>query len=113
MTRDNVIQSLRELADLLEARQEFPMPACFDAVPISLSKWFWSKEDLFKIVPKLGSFIKRYTNDRFELVVTLPSGLELIYYCDRDKVCKKIVAYECEDAESVLIQISGQAGSNH
>ena len=91
MNRDNVIQSLRELADLLEARPEFPIPSQLEQDPVSLAHWIWSKNELFELARKLGSFKKRYTDDRFELVVTLPSG---------------------EDAERILIQISGQADSN-
>ena len=105
MNRDNVIQGLRELADLLEAKPEFPLPRQLEQPQPSLSRWIWSKEELFELAHKLGSFKKRYTDDKFELIVTLPSGLDLIYYCDRDKVCKKIVTYECEDAESILLEI--------
>ena len=105
MTRAEVIQGLRELADLLEAKPKFPLPRALDSDPPTLTRWVWSKEELSEVARELGSFKKRYTDDKFELIVTLPSGLELIYYCDRDKVCKKIVTYECEDAESILMEI--------
>ena len=73
--------------------------------------WFarlrvWDLEELRDIAKNIGSCAKRYSEDYFELVKTLPSGLELIYCCDRDKVCKRVVTYECEDAESILIDIS-------
>lgn len=107
MTGNEVIQSLRELADLLEAKPEFPLPTQLDTDmgQPSLARWVWTKEELAETARKLGSFKKRYNDDKFELVVTMPSGLELIYYCDRDKVCKRTVTYECEDAESILAEL--------
>ena len=109
MTRAEIIQGLRELADLLESKPEFPLPwlTDTDGKPI----WFaclrvWNLEELRDIAKKIGSCSKRYSDDYFELVKTLPSGLELAYYCDREKVCKKVVTYECEDAESILMDIS-------
>ncbi len=105
MTRDNVISSLRELADLLEVKPDFPLPSSLDGDFPSLGRWVWSKEELFKTARRLGSFTKQYTDDKFELVVAMPSGLKLVYYCDRDKVCKRTVIYECEDAESILMQV--------
>ena len=108
MTRDKIIQGLRELADLLEAKPEFPLP-WFNPPndqPIGLAnRRLWDLDGFVEVAHGLGSFKKRYNDDYFELVKTLPSGLELVYYTDREKVCKKVVTYECEDAESILLNI--------
>lgn len=110
MTRDEIIKGLRELANLLESKTEFPLPWPLgaDAKPIGLaSRRLWSLDDLRDTATQLGSFKKRYNDDYFELVVTLPSGLELVYYTDRERVCKKTVTYDCQDADSILLGISG------
>lgn len=94
MTRDKIIQGLREVATLLETKPDFPAPWKIgpgDKQRI-IGYWVWSLDELKDLERRLGSFKtlrqKGTIADYFELVVTLPSGLELVYYTERSKARK-------------------------
>lgn len=70
-----------------------------------MRRYVFGKAELVEYARVMGSFKKQYSDDYFELAVPFGEAFEFLVYCDRSQVCRKIVTYDCEDAESVLKEI--------
>ena len=111
-TKD-IAADLRALASWIEARSFDSIPFSFYGMKkIEISKYFYSLDEFKAVARTLGSFRKEYNGDYFRIVVSMGPTIDIVFYCDRDKVCKRTVTYDCQDAESILLDlgkdVSGQ-----
>jgi hypothetical protein len=92
-------QRLRTIAEFLEDKDEFPMDFYGGYLSPTDGKFSISFEDKKKFtqaVKSIGSAAKHYTEgDHSKLVISADyAPIEL--NISRDKVCKKVVRYDCE-----------------
>lgn len=103
-----LIDGLRQAADFLEARPDFPK---LGKQCLRLYVFARDAKPILKEAARLfGAFEKRFTNNYFELRRTINATVEIEVFTDRDAVCKKIVTWECSDDESLLKLIEQAEG---
>ena len=98
-----LIDGLRQVADFLESKPDFP---AFQnnhwSLPAVLRLWTNDKEILRDAARQLGSFEKKFTDHYFELHKAFNTAIELEVSIDRERVCKKIVTWDCPDDDALL-----------
>lgn len=101
----SLIDGLRQAADLLESKPEFP---AFSQQRITL--WCWNDKELLRHAARhLGSFTKEFTTHYFELHRRLNEAVSIEVLIDREQICKKIVTWDCPDDESLLKLVNTDA----
>jgi len=99
-----LIDALRQAADFLEAKPDFPAMGYQN-----LCLWADSKEDLRFAARQLGSFTKVFTDSWFELHHEItPKIFSIEVRIWRDRICKKVVTWDCPDEESLLRLVSDE-----
>lgn len=104
MTSHDYANMLRGLSELLESKPEFPLPPSWNAetVSIFISINYWSyKEEFLAAAKALGSFSKRYTDEKLIISAPANGGVELRLDVDRKAVCRIVkpsqpAEYECD-----------------
>ena len=87
-TREYAVE-IRKIADFLDSRPEFDI-ACDGAKLF----YFWDKELFVKAAKALGDAEKKVTpSEEFQLE---SKHAKVILSIARDKVCRKVVTYDCE-----------------
>ena len=92
-----LIDGLRQAADFLEGKPEFPT-----LYRQTLQLWTDSKDKLKQAARHLGSCTKEFTATYFELHKPCGSKVEITVCIPRESICKKIVTWDCPDDESLL-----------
>ncbi len=99
-TREYAVE-LRKVADFLDSRPDFTIDSgvffqeCKDGIKTNLS--YWNKEKFVEAVKAVGPSTKHYTDGEFarlEIIVGDCPNISLTI--SRDRVCKKIVTFDCE-----------------
>ena len=93
-----LIDGLRQAADFLEGKPEFPY---LGPQKLRLSVWK-DKDKLKEAARQLGSFTKEFSGNYFELRKFFGTDCEINVCIEREAVCKKIVTWDCPDDESLL-----------
>lgn len=88
-TRAQYIQGLRNLADRLEQDKEIPEPG-------NLYLHAWEKSDLLKMIRQFGGSWEKSLSYGETDIQLESRKFPLIISISRDKVCKKVVTYDCE-----------------
>ena len=107
-----LIDGLRMAADFLESTPAVPdltfVYGCRHRQAIRL--WLSDKTQLHDVARQLGSFEKIFSDHYFELHKSINEALEIKVTIDREKVCKKIVTWDCPDDESLLKLVAAENG---
>lgn len=103
--------ALMQLAQVCDADPEF-VEKCMGSIrpekeKLQVRSWCYDLERLKLAAAALPrrSFQKTYDDDHFNIVCQLTDLVQVVLYIDRDKVCKRKVTWDCQDAESVLLQM--------
>ena len=99
-----LIDGLRLAADWLDSKPDFPaMDRLFGSkVPQTLRLWATDKPQLKEAARQLGSFEKEFTDYYLELLKSFNEAVLLEVVINRERVCKKIVTWDCPDDDSLL-----------
>lgn len=105
-----LIDGLRQAADFLESRPDFP---CMNKMYGAdwhqcIRLWARDKSDLRVAARHLGSFTKKFTDHYFELHKTFNEAFEIEVSIDREQVCKKTVTWDCPDDEALLKMVEAE-----
>ena len=90
--RDAQLTKIRELVSFLQYHPDIPIPHNFAGNLYSCFMPFEaSKEEFVRMARKHGFVNKDYSgNYHFGMSLTLPNGMGLILYIEREKVCSKV-----------------------
>ena len=97
-TSKEMAQRLRNIAEFLEDHDSFPTNnggylSCYDG-KFSIS--FDGKEEFIKAVKSVGNAQKHYTEGEYSKLVVSANFAPIELTISRDRVCKKVVRFECE-----------------
>jgi hypothetical protein len=97
-TSKELAQRLRQVAKFLEDHESFSVPigAFISSYDGKLSISMDSKEEFVKAVKIIGDADKHYTDGDYGKLVVSAKWAPIELNISRDKVCKKIVKFECE-----------------
>ena len=100
-TREYAVE-LRKIADFLDSRPEFEIGHFFFSPKTTYSKFYAhasydDKQVFVAAVKALGDYTKKYTgNTDYSKLEVTAKAYPLELSIPRDKVCKKIVTFDCE-----------------
>lgn len=92
---------LRSTADYLDSVPEFEAESVFQIVPNHTKKIpqaglsFWDKDKFIEAVKALGNATKSYDTSDYPYLRVTAVAFPFQVNISRDKVCKKIVTYDC------------------
>ena len=89
-TREYAVE-MRKIAEFLDSRPEFEIDICETG---EIRFYFYDKESFVKAAKALGDAEKKVTSyEDFQLV---SKHAKVTLSIPRDKVCRKVVTYDCE-----------------
>lgn len=95
----DLVQALRDAADYLETHPDIPKMTI-----AWLNAHAWNKEEMLAAARAMGSAKKEFKDDTVRLVHKL-GPLEISVEISRDRICKRIVTWDCPD-ESWLRELT-------
>ncbi len=96
-TREYAVE-LRKAADFLDSRPEFEVETGIyvSLDPARAHAGFYNKENFLQAAKALGNTTKKYTEGEYGKLELTSTESSFAINISRDKVCKKIVTYDCE-----------------
>jgi hypothetical protein len=97
-TSKELVERLRQIADFLEAKHEFAVEhgAYLSSYDGKFSLSFDNKEKFVAAVRVLGDAEKHYTEGEYSELVISAKFAPIELKIRRDRVCRKVVKFECD-----------------